>query len=532
MAHLPRPPRDDSLPRLSGYDRSVIEELDLEAIGTALDARGGSHRHRSFCHCFIRQRADSDVGTGRCHAERRTWVAHSRPFPSSAGPRGSRPRGTTATSTSTASSCRSAHSFDPIEGGFLSGVAPYAEITLGYLTGSQTFPLTSDGNSPTSVKLSFNAWSALAGGGIDVPLGNGFKVRPIVLAGYSYVGGDATFYGPNSVLARSQVSGILSDASLNSVLLGGALELIYETPLRGDMNLRAQVRYNELVALVTGASSSALQGQWQLRRGKRVRNPHRPDRLAHCHQRRALAGVRQGYVASGNQSQPAGVQRVRRARRGTADHRAGRDPWCARSDSTRLCHCGSGRHRLAGQRRSELLIETRYTGAPNPSSPNSSPLTPLFGSPLPRRRRLPCACTPSCSMQRFAATGALDIRGPVAEIVGKVRSSQNGSDHRRPSILRPGSSPPVRSTCDGAPTPREIKLTAHRTPSPPLPFLADLERDTAQARADIRGLLDLGREAWRYATRCLSRDALDRRSTLGRSALRQGRGRCSTRWKI
>ena len=151
------------------------------------------------------------------------------------------------------------HSFDPIEGGFLSGVAPYAEITLGYLTGSQTFPLTSDGNSPTSVKLSFNAWSALAGGGIDVPLGNGFKIRPIVLAGYSYVGGDAQFYGPNSVQARSQVSGILSDASLNSVLLGGALEVIYETPLRGDMNLRAQARYNELVALVTGASSNALQ---------------------------------------------------------------------------------------------------------------------------------------------------------------------------------------------------------------------------------------------------------------------------------
>ena len=151
------------------------------------------------------------------------------------------------------------HSFDPIEGGFLSGVAPYAEITLGYLTGSQTFPLTSDGNSPTSVKLSFNAWSALAGGGIDVPLGNGFKIRPIVLAGYSYVGGDAQFYGPNSVQARSQVIGILSDASLNSVLLGGALEVIYETPLRGDMNLRAQARYNELVALVTGASSNALQ---------------------------------------------------------------------------------------------------------------------------------------------------------------------------------------------------------------------------------------------------------------------------------
>src|SRR5215475_10051643 len=151
------------------------------------------------------------------------------------------------------------HSFDPIEGGFLSGVAPYAEITLGYLTGNQTFPLISDGNSPNSVKLSFNAWSALAGGGIDVPLGNGFKVRPLVLAGYSHVGGDAQFYGPNSAFLRSQVNGILSNSSLNSALLGGALELIYETPLRGDMNLRAQARYNELAALVTGASSNALQ---------------------------------------------------------------------------------------------------------------------------------------------------------------------------------------------------------------------------------------------------------------------------------
>jgi len=151
------------------------------------------------------------------------------------------------------------HSFAPVESGPLSGVAPYAEITLGYLTANQTFPLISDGNSPNSVKLSFNAWSALAGGGIDVPLGNGFKVRPIALAGFSHVSGDAQFYGPNSALARSQVTGVLSDASLNAALIGGALELIYETPLRGDINLRAQARYNELAALVTAASSNALQ---------------------------------------------------------------------------------------------------------------------------------------------------------------------------------------------------------------------------------------------------------------------------------
>src|SRR6478752_4120548 len=108
------------------------------------------------------------------------------------------------------------HTFEPIEGGYFNGIAPYAELTLDYLTGDQTFPLIHDANSPSSVKLSFNAWSALAGGGFDVPLGNGFRLRPIMLGGYSHVGGDANFFGPNSVLFRSLVGGILSNASLNS----------------------------------------------------------------------------------------------------------------------------------------------------------------------------------------------------------------------------------------------------------------------------------------------------------------------------
>jgi hypothetical protein len=150
------------------------------------------------------------------------------------------------------------HTFKPVEGGYLNGIAPYAELTLDYLTGDQTFPLIHDANSPSSVKLSFNAWSALAGGGFDVPLGNGFRLRPILLAGYSHVGGDANFFGPNSALFRSLVGGILSDAAVNSALLGGALELIYETQLRRDLTLSAQTRYNELAAVVTGASSKAL----------------------------------------------------------------------------------------------------------------------------------------------------------------------------------------------------------------------------------------------------------------------------------
>ena len=95
-----------------------------------------------------------------------------------------------------------AHTFAPFDSDFLSGVAPYAEVTLDYLTADQTFPLTPGPTAPNSVKLTLNAWSVLAGGGLDVPLGNGFRLRPIVLAGYSHVGGDADFFGPNSARLR------------------------------------------------------------------------------------------------------------------------------------------------------------------------------------------------------------------------------------------------------------------------------------------------------------------------------------------
>ncbi|MGE0221740.1 MAG: hypothetical protein AB7F35_09895 [Acetobacteraceae bacterium] len=152
------------------------------------------------------------------------------------------------------------HSFAPIEDGLFRGMSPYAEITFGYLTGSQTFPLAGGANSPRSVKLSFTTWSALAGGGINVPLGDGLTVRPILLAGYSHVGADAQFSGPNAVLLRSLVGGILNDASLNSALLGGALEVIYERQLAGDIDLTAQGRYNQLATVETGATSRALQG--------------------------------------------------------------------------------------------------------------------------------------------------------------------------------------------------------------------------------------------------------------------------------
>ena len=281
----------------------------------------------------------------------RGWDALSRPSQSSAARRASPQRSFTATSTSTTSNCPITHTFEPIEGGYLNGIAPYAELTLDYLTGDQTFPLIHDANSPSSVKLSFNAWSALAGGGFDVPLGNGFRLRPILLAGYSHVGGDANFFGPNSALFRSLVGGILSNASVNSALLGGALELIYETQLRGDLTFKTQTRYNELAAVVTSASSNALKQNGSFGVANASIVPVRANGLAHRGQLHSLAWLRQGYVVAQHRPRRARLQRLRRNRRWTAGDRSEHHSRRARRDRARIRDRRPRCHRLAGQRR-------------------------------------------------------------------------------------------------------------------------------------------------------------------------------------
>jgi hypothetical protein len=150
------------------------------------------------------------------------------------------------------------HTFEPIGGGEFANVAPYVELTLGYLTADQTFPLIPSPTTPTSVKLSFDSWSALAGGGLEWRLGDSLRLRPIVLAGYAHVGGDATFTGPNSAFFRTAVRGILSDAALNTALVGGALELVYDKTFPCDLTLTARARYNEVAAIVTSATDPSL----------------------------------------------------------------------------------------------------------------------------------------------------------------------------------------------------------------------------------------------------------------------------------
>ncbi len=151
-----------------------------------------------------------------------------------------------------------AHAFAPLGDGWLANVSPYAEVTLGYLTADETFPLTPSPTTPNSVKLSFNTWSALAGGGIELRLGSGFSLRPIVLAGYAHIGGNADFAGPNSALFQTAAHGVLNDAAVNTALLGGALELVYDKTFPGDLIFTARARYNEVAAIVADATDPSL----------------------------------------------------------------------------------------------------------------------------------------------------------------------------------------------------------------------------------------------------------------------------------
>ena len=150
------------------------------------------------------------------------------------------------------------HTFAPIGSGPLAGLSPYAELTAGYLTAERRFGLDGGPMLPNGVRLSFTNWSALAGAGLEAPLGGGWRLRTLALAGYAHVSGDAHFEGPNAAVVQSAVRGIFDQATLGTALLGGAVEAAYDRRFAGDITLAAKARYNQLAAVVTSASDPAL----------------------------------------------------------------------------------------------------------------------------------------------------------------------------------------------------------------------------------------------------------------------------------
>jgi hypothetical protein len=150
------------------------------------------------------------------------------------------------------------HTFAPIGSGVFQGVAPYAELTVGYLTADATAPIDTNPGGGGVARLRVDSWSALSGFGLDIPIPQlpGLHLRPIVLAGYSRVGVSTDFSGSEGAFLKGLLRGVLDRASINTALVGGALDLRYERTLGGDLRLAANLRYNELASIVTAASNA------------------------------------------------------------------------------------------------------------------------------------------------------------------------------------------------------------------------------------------------------------------------------------
>ncbi|MBW6399802.1 hypothetical protein KPL78_18230 [Roseomonas sp. HJA6] len=154
------------------------------------------------------------------------------------------------------------HSFAPIASGWLAGTAPYVELTAGYLHARDDTTVTDAALGSTDARLTFDAITVLAGVGLDIPiledLGGKTILRPILLAGYAYISSNTRFSGPNASAIATATQGLLTDVSLNSLLLGGAIALTHERSIWGDVTLMLGLRFNQLVDTGLHASDSAL----------------------------------------------------------------------------------------------------------------------------------------------------------------------------------------------------------------------------------------------------------------------------------
>jgi hypothetical protein len=155
-----------------------------------------------------------------------------------------------------------AHSFAPFASGWLEGVSPYAELTLSYIHARQNVSLNPASALTTGARVTFDATTALAGIGLDVPvlepIGGRTVLRPIFLAGYTRVTGDARFSGENAALLTTALQGLLTNVSSDSLMLGGAIALVHDRELGGDITMQASLRYNQIADIGLNASDKAL----------------------------------------------------------------------------------------------------------------------------------------------------------------------------------------------------------------------------------------------------------------------------------
>lgn len=135
-------------------------------------------------------------------------------------------------------------------------MTPYAELSLSYLKADQSSTLS---DIATDFAFDITTLSALAGVGLVIPLSESTTFRPILLGGYSRIDSDAEFSGDFAAEFDEGLEGILDNADLNAVLVGGAAELRHRHLFTNKVKLEARLRYNHLVSNVVEASDESLE---------------------------------------------------------------------------------------------------------------------------------------------------------------------------------------------------------------------------------------------------------------------------------
>jgi hypothetical protein len=150
-----------------------------------------------------------------------------------------------------------AHDFDRLG---LFGQPLHGELTLGYFRAEQ--------NSTESFRRAgfaaaadndYSAISAVAGLGISFALTERLTLRPLLLAGYTYVEDDSDFSGPDGPVLDELTRGYLFNFQADVALLGAALQAEYRREFAGDLRFTGNVRYNQLHADTFAASDPVLE---------------------------------------------------------------------------------------------------------------------------------------------------------------------------------------------------------------------------------------------------------------------------------
>lgn len=139
-----------------------------------------------------------------------------------------------------------------------SSVAPYGELTFGYLTDQQSADLLAGTPLETEADSKLRSYSVIGGIGLGLVITEHTTLRPIALLGYSRIEDEADFSGPGAAVLEPATDGILFNWNVDTALYGGALEFEHTRVIADDFRVSGKLRYNHLWANTFDASDSVL----------------------------------------------------------------------------------------------------------------------------------------------------------------------------------------------------------------------------------------------------------------------------------